>query len=101
MQRRGPNICVVFGMDYSGVETLKVTEEQQCFTVGNRFTIRSDPKIEHPTGFNTKAEMVLALSENGKGSTVYITATLECKAAVWGVQGIILLDFLCSILRVD
>ncbi|KAG6552437.1 hypothetical protein Mapa_005998 [Marchantia paleacea] len=72
-----------------GVETLKVTEEQQCFTVGNRFTIRSDPKIEHPTGFNTKAEMVLALSESGKGSTVYITATLECKAAVWGVQGTI------------
>ncbi|KAL3691156.1 hypothetical protein R1sor_004807 [Riccia sorocarpa] len=72
-----------------GVDTLRVTEVQQCVTVGNQFTVKSDPTIESPKGFKTVAEMLLTAAESGKGTTVYITATLECKAGVWGVQGTI------------
>lgn len=72
-----------------GVDTLKVTEVQTYSRVGNSFTVKSDPTVEHPKGFNTRADMVLDLAESGKGCAVSIKATLECKAAVWGVQGTI------------
>lgn len=64
-----------------------MTETQTYSRVGNAFTVKSDPTVEHPKGFNTRAEMVLDIAESGKGCAVSITATLECKAAVWGVQG--------------
>jgi hypothetical protein len=72
-----------------GVDNLKVTETQSYSREGNSFTVKSEPTVDHPKGFNTTAEMILANAENGKGCAVSITATLECKAAVWGVQGTI------------
>ncbi|CAM6122635.1 unnamed protein product [Calypogeia fissa] len=72
-----------------GVDTLKVTEVQKYSRVGNSFTVTSDPTVEHPNGFRSRAEMVLYLAESGKGCAVSITATFECKAAVWGIQGTI------------
>ncbi|CAM6104979.1 unnamed protein product [Calypogeia fissa] len=70
-----------------GLDTLKVTEIQTYAVVGDSFVITSCPTVEHPQGFSAMVEMVLSPADKGKGCTVSTTIILECKAAVWGVQG--------------
>lgn len=71
----------------TGVDTLEVIELQKYSEEGDTFVITSWPTVKQPQGFSATVEMVLSPAGKGEGCTISTTIILECKAAVWGVQG--------------